>query len=158
MHTTRISKPIRAEKSKRLFDLYTLPPALFQTERTPLVHGSSISRTGYEERGIVGVFVRPENSEGRHLLTAGHALDGEPGSTVQQVSHLDVLQALTKVFKEESDLAECKTAEVAAKRRSYICSVRRWQVWRRQVSEGEQVHCLDEEFGDRDRRIQTLRQ
>jgi hypothetical protein len=77
-----------------------------KAQRTPLVHGANISRAGYEERGTCGVFVCPEDSGECHLLTAGHVLDGESGSIIQQISHLDVMHALTKVFKEESNLAE----------------------------------------------------
>ncbi|KAI5846613.1 hypothetical protein DFP73DRAFT_526096 [Morchella snyderi] len=96
-----------SERDESVHSLCRIPRPIHHSVEKPLAHGSNISRTGANERGSVGVFVRPTSDAGfGYCLTAGHiainsADEGDQwGSTIQTLSGLDILRSYAIVSSE----------------------------------------------------------
>jgi hypothetical protein len=103
------------ERDERVYSLCRMPRPIHYSVEKPLAHGSNISRTGANERGSVGIFMRPTSDAGfGYCLTAGHiAINSEDkndqsGSKIQTLSGLDILRWYAVVSSESKNVTtEC---------------------------------------------------
>lgn len=86
------------ERDERVHSLCRIPRPIHHSVEKPLVHGSNISRTGANERGSVGIFVKPTSDAGfGYCLTAGHIAVNSEDKSDQSGSTVSLRMELVRI-------------------------------------------------------------
>ncbi|KAI5781577.1 hypothetical protein EDC01DRAFT_632859 [Geopyxis carbonaria] len=93
------------EKSRILSKLAAISQPTVNKAYKPLIHASNISSLGSLDRGSACVFLEEKGAETATclFLTAAHVLADGIGSSIQQISHLDVVMSLASTIRNSDD-------------------------------------------------------